>query len=219
MGISHFRTVDGPAVLALWEIRESAGELLEGLRLSPAEKQLYDTFRTGSRQLQWLAYRRLIRDLISPERYPVVYDESGKPFLAGSSRHISVTHTGDWAGVIISSRVRVGIDMERIRPRIERVKEKFLSEVELSFISAESFLEDLTLSWCAKEALYKLYGQRNLDFRENLRVHLPADPADGSFQGEVIMGEKREAYRLHHLKQGDLFVVWVAESRKEHAPE
>jgi 4'-phosphopantetheinyl transferase len=218
MGIAYIRQVEGPAVIGVWEILEDAGELLEGIELSSSEKLLYGTFRTDSRRLQWLAYRRLIRELISPEKYPVHYDEAGKPYLAGSNWHISVTHTENYAGVILSNTVRVGIDMEKIRPRIERVKEKFLSDEELAAIPTVGWLEYLTLAWCAKEALYKLYGYRTMDFRKNLRVALPPSQEDGSFTGSVIIPGLQASYRLFHERHDDLFVVWAAEERKDADP-
>jgi 4'-phosphopantetheinyl transferase len=218
MGILYIRNVEGPAVIGVWDIREDAVELLQGLMLRPSERELYNTFRTDSRQLQWLAYRRLIKELISPESYPVHYDEAGKPYLAGSNRHISVTHTENFAGVILSSKVRVGIDMEKIRPRIERVKEKFLAEEELAAIPQEHWLDYLTLAWCAKEALYKLYGYRNMDFRENLRVLLPVRPVDSCFSGSVLLHGRQTDYKLFHERHDDLYVVWVAEKAEDDIP-
>jgi 4'-phosphopantetheinyl transferase len=215
MGILYIRKVEGPAMIAAWEICEDAGELMQGLMLSPAERELYNTFRSDSRQRQWLAYRHLIKELVSPESYPVHYDEAGKPFLAGSDRHISVTHTENFAGVILSRQVRVGIDMEKVRPRIERVKEKFLSDDEISSIPREYRLEYLTLAWCAKEALYKLYGCRSLDFRQNLRLSLPVRQGSGHFQGSVVLHGKQTEYELFYERYDDLYVVWVAESRED----
>lgn len=211
MGILYTKAVKGPAELGIWKITESPDELLGQITLSQAEQQLYSTFRTEWRQKQWLSYRRLIREIISPQQYPVHYDESGKPFLAGSDWHISATHTEEYAGVIISRHVKVGIDMEKIRPRIEKVKEKFMSEGELADIPPESWLEGLTLSWCAKESLYKLYGQRNLDFRKNIRIFLPLHNEEKKFTGEIILPDQCVVFTLHYEIRDDLVVVWATE--------
>jgi phosphopantetheinyl transferase len=212
MGILYTRDVDGPAILGAWEIKENTAELLSGLHLSQPEMELYLTFRTETRRLQWLAYRRLLKELTGPGNYTIHYDEAGKPFLSGLSRHISVTHTGSFAGVILSTKARVGIDMEEVRPRIEKVKEKFLSEDEISSIPEHLNLDYLTLGWCAKEALYKMYGYRSMDFRDNMKLDLPQNPEEGSFKGRVMLHGKETLYKLHYERHGNLFTVWVADS-------
>jgi len=189
------KIIDEHTLYALWKISESVEELRSAIRLREGEETLYHSFVAESRKKQWLAYRLLIRELLEPDEFPVEYDASGKPFLAGSDFHISVTHTDDLAAVIISRYARVGIDMEKIKPRIEKVREKFLNPEESSSIGKERELEQLTLAWCAKEALYKLYGRRNLDFRDNMMVEIPAK-AGMKFKAEIRFGGKRDKYQL-----------------------
>jgi phosphopantetheinyl transferase (holo-ACP synthase) len=215
MSILHIKQVEGPAELGLWNITEGTESLLKVLKLSEVEAELYGSFRTDWRKKQWLAYRRLIKEIISPKKYPVHYDESGKPFLAGSDWHISVSHTGDYAGVIISRDVRVGIDLEMVQPRIDRVKEKFLDESELSAISTHKWLEHLTLSWCAKEAIYKLYGWRNLDFKKNIRIRLPGKAEENIFYGDILLPSGVQSYKLFVEMNGNLMVVWAIEGHME----
>lgn len=211
MGLMSQRKLGEMAELGIWRIVESPAELLQQLTLSPDEKALYQTFRTDTRRRQWLAYRRLIREIISPQQFPVHYDQTSKPYLAGSDWHISVTHTDDFAGVIISHYMKVGIDMERVRPRIDRVKDKFLSETELSAIPSDKYLESLTLAWCAKEAIYKLYGSRNLDFRKNIRVNFPSDLVNAVFSCEIHTPLHQSTYRMFQEWSGDLAIVWAME--------
>ncbi len=160
------KIIDERTLYAVWKITESVEELRDAIILREAEETLYQSFVAESRKKQWLAYRLLIRTLLKPDDFPVEYDQSGKPFLAGSDYHISVTHSEDLAAVIISRYARVGIDIEKIKPRIEKVRDKFLSPEESAFVGKEREMEQLTLTWCAKEALYKLYGKRDLDFRD-----------------------------------------------------
>jgi phosphopantetheinyl transferase len=209
MAILYNRSVEGPAQIGVWNITEETPDLFKTLKLSETELELYESFRTEWRRKQWLAYRRLIREIISPQKFPVHYDESGKPYLAGSRQHISVTHTGDYAGVIISGSVRVGIDMEMVQERIDKVKHKFLSDSELSAIQNKRKLEYLTLSWCAKEAIYKLYGWRNLDFKENIHIRLPEGDADDFFYGDILLPSGVQSYKLFWEKYGELLVVWA----------
>lgn len=212
MGVLYIREVEGPAQIGVWQIDEEAGELYSALKLSAAEEALYASFRTEPRRLQWLAYRRLLREMTGPCDVHIRYDEAGKPFLTDLSWHISVTHTGSFSGVILSKTVRVGIDMEKIRPRIEHVREKFLSDEELAAIPVNCRLEYLTLGWCAKEALYKLYGYRSMDFRENMRLDFPDHLEGLPFPGKVVMRDRIIPYQLFYEQQDDLFTVWVSET-------
>jgi 4'-phosphopantetheinyl transferase EntD len=88
-----------------------------------------------------------------------------------------------------------GIDIEKIKPRIEKVRDKFINPEEDRLIGKERELEQLTLAWCAKEALYKLFGIRNLDFRENMQVEIPAQ-AGMKFNALISFGGKSHKYRL-----------------------
>jgi len=216
MGVLYIREVEGPAHTGVWQIAEEAGELYSALKLSDTEEELYASFRTEPRRLQWLAYRRLLREMTGPGDFPVRYDEAGKPYLAGRNWHISVTHTDRFAGVILSKKVRVGIDMEKIRPRIEKVKEKFLSDEELDALAEDFRLDYLTLGWCAKEALYKLYGYRSMDFRENMRLEFPARLDGRPFPGKVVLHGRIIPYRLFYERRDDLFTVWVSETGQPH---
>ncbi|MCK9400448.1 MAG: 4'-phosphopantetheinyl transferase superfamily protein [Bacteroidales bacterium] len=205
------KIIDGHTLYAIWKISESVEELRSAIRLREEEETLYQSFVAESRKKQWLAYRLLIRELLKPDEFPVEYDVSGKPFLAGSDFHISVTHTDDLAAVIISCHARVGIDMEKIRPRIEKVREKFLNPEESALIGKEWELEQLTLAWCAKEALYKLYGQRNLDFRDNIFVDIPAK-AGMKFIAEIRFSGKRDKYQLFSELNGDYILVYLLDA-------
>lgn len=204
------KTIDDHSFYAIWKISETSSELRSAISLSPAEESLYGSFVAESRKKQWLAYRLLLRNLLAPYNYVIEYDDAGKPFLAGSNLHISVTHTEDLAAVIISRNARVGIDIEKIKPRVLKVRDKFLREEEYSIIRKETEAEQLTLAWCAKEALYKLYGLRTLDFRENISVEIPAN-AGIPFRAVIRSGEMQNNYELFSDKMGDFILVYLVE--------
>jgi phosphopantetheinyl transferase len=204
------KKIDDHTVYAIWKITESVEELRTTIKLREPEDILYQSFVAESRKKQWLAYRLLIRALLKPEDFPVEYDQSGKPYLAGSDFHISVTHTEDLAAVIISRYNRVGIDIEKVKPRIEKVKDKFMGTAEMASIRKDRDLEQMTIAWCAKEALYKMYGARNLDFRENIKLDIPACAGE-PFTGEILIAGKRNKYQLFSEMIGDFVLVYLME--------
>ena len=202
--------IDESSLYAIWKITESVDELHGSIELKAREEELYRSFVAESRKKQWLAYRILIRKLLEPQEFPVEYDEVGKPFLAGSHYHISVSHTGDLAAVIMSSKGKVGIDLEKIRPRIENVKDKFMNDYELGRLIQGHELEQMTLTWCAKEALYKLYGIRTLDFRHHMTVEVPARTGL-NFHARIDFGGKKNDYQLFSELEGDCVLVYLHE--------
>jgi 4'-phosphopantetheinyl transferase len=194
---------------AVWKISETVNELLSKISLKDHEAELYNSFVAEVRKKQWLAYRILIRELLKPEDFPVVYDESGKPYLAGSEYHISVSHTEDLAGVIISKNGRVGIDLEMIRLRVAKVRHKFMNDDELASLQSGRELEQMTLVWCAKEALYKFCGKRQLVW-ENFTIGIPAETGS-SFYGIVRFENLEERFELHSCLIGSCMLVYVIE--------
>lgn len=212
------KNIDRDSMFAVWKISETAENLLKMIDLGKAERELFDTFMVESRKKQWLAYRILIRSMLEPENYPVEYDPSGKPFLAGSRYHISVTHSGDLAAVIISSSGLVGIDIEKVRPRIFNVREKYLSESELSNAGLPDYCTWLTVAWCAKEALYKLHGKKGLDFRSNIHLDIPGGESFSKFRGEIRQGGDHRAYLLNCEQLGDYVLVYTVESAHQTKP-
>jgi 4'-phosphopantetheinyl transferase len=85
------------------------------------------------------------------------YDSYGKPHLK-DGKHISITHSFEYSGVIISDKP-VGIDIEKQRPKIEIIAKKFVN-YEFNYLNGNSpnYMRKLTVIWCVKESLYKLFA-------------------------------------------------------------
>jgi phosphopantetheinyl transferase (holo-ACP synthase) len=91
------------------------------------------------------------------------------------------------------------------------VRDKFLNEEESSSIRKEKELEQLTIAWCAKEALYKLYGVRNLDFRENIILEIPTC-AGTWFNAEISFEGQKIKYRLFSEMIGNFILVYLVDT-------
>jgi len=96
-------------------------------------------------------------------------DEAGKPHLRDSVFHISISHTTNYAAAIAHPNP-CGVDVQRIVPRIRRLAGKFVGPGEQIQLTPEFELLQLHLIWSAKEAMYKAFGRRQLDFKEHLFV-------------------------------------------------
>jgi phosphopantetheinyl transferase len=210
MPITRIKEIRPGIRTGLWRIDEEVPELISGLNLSAEEASGYHLLKNELRKRQWLAYRRMVCEMLDTRQAPVHNDAEGKPLIVGYPHKISVSHTENYASVIISETHEVGIDIERLRTRILRIREKFLSSKEMDMLQ-EGDLGKPTILWCAKEALYKLYGKRNLDFRKQISLDNFDIRHPGSFGGKIIVGDIERHYRLNWEKLEDLILVYVIE--------
>lgn len=87
----------------------------------------------------------------------LVHDDDGAPLLVGSPLHISISHSRNFAAIMLDSSSRCGVDIEEARlDQLERVRTKFLTPAELAAGV------DLLTAWTAKEAVFKAAGTPGL---------------------------------------------------------
>lgn len=122
------------------------------------------------------AHRRAflsIRHLMAEAGYAdkdLYYNDFGKPHLKDGN-HISITHSHDFTGIIVSSSDEVGIDIEKQRDKILRIAHKFTPLEEYrTLANTEAIIRKLTIVWGAKESLYKIYAQQGLSFLKHIDV-------------------------------------------------
>ncbi|MEI7724511.1 MAG: 4'-phosphopantetheinyl transferase superfamily protein [Bacteroidota bacterium] len=193
----------------IWIITETAEELLANINLSSSETILYETFRHELRKKQWLAYRALLKHLLAPLTTNMSYDANGKPFLDSGSHHISVSHAGDFAAAVFSKKAAVGIDIEKMKDRVEKVKDRFLQKRELETLTPESRLEQLYVFWGGKEALYKLQGKPGVDFRNDIYIHPFDYLCNTNFRcnASITINQDQHEYSLFYQKIDDYMLV------------
>jgi len=165
--------------LAVWHITE---QLDDFARLGIAADS--DIIHIN-KQRQWCASRYLTR-LIAGSEVELTHDEFGRPHFSHNHVFISISHSTEFAAIIISPQGAVGIDIEPIHPKVERIAHKFMHEDELATLRPETRTTQLILYWSAKEALYKLYGKKQLTFKTQLRVQ-PFEPEEkGKLTGAIL---------------------------------
>ena len=195
--------------VVLWEITESVDWFLNRLHLDEEEQVKYKDFRTDLRRVHWLAYRHILKNVLGwGHEIRIRYDEHSKPFIELSDHHISVSHAGKFAAVIMGNNA-VGIDVEQVTQRLHRVADKFLTSEEVGMEPSELSTEALCLHWCAKEALYKLYGERLLDFRRHIQVLDIPENLEGEFTALINNGKKNGVFNLVSEKVEDYFLVFA----------
>ena len=127
------------------------------------------------KRLQHLAGRFLLQYLFPDFPYELIkIADTRKPFLPEEQYHFSISHCGDYAAAIVSKDRRVGVDIEIPVDKIIRVRDKFLSPDEVaSFGSLD--IDQLTMCWSAKEAVFKWDGEGGVDFRQQIHLQKSAN--------------------------------------------
>ncbi len=153
--------IDGDTKLAVWKIEEE-----ESFFQVPLQREISHP----KKRLQHLAGRFLLRHVFPDFPLELIeIADTRKPYLKEEAYHFSISHCGEFAAVIVSRTKRVGVDIEQMSPKIERIREKFLSaEDGPAFQSPSLFVT--TLAWSCKEAIFKWWGYGGVDFRRDIQL-------------------------------------------------
>jgi 4'-phosphopantetheinyl transferase len=170
MGLVYLKEERNFTKIGIWRVEESIEDLKSRLLLNSEEINFYNSLNKGKRNIHWLSSRVLLRKLLNTEKFiDVRGDKYGKPHLINFNYELSITHSFDYAAVIISKN-KVGIDIESIKPVIKKIAPRFMHQSELRHIDIQNDIKKLYVYWCAKETIYKLYGKRELSFRDHIIV-------------------------------------------------
>jgi 4'-phosphopantetheinyl transferase len=209
----HFhKKISNQGEVGLWKIEEDEIFFLEQLQLEQEEEQYIADIK-GHRRLEWLASRFLLHKMSGrTKRSACIKDDNGKPFLVDSLFDISLSHSREFAAVIAAPQA-VGIDIQKVVDKIDRIAHKFMRDEETESLQEATRLEHLHVYWGAKEALYKAYGRRQLDFKEHIFITpFEYDLADGTFSGYYHKGEEYKAFDLkYELVERDYVLVYGME--------
>ena len=196
--------------LAVWRIEESHEQLMAGLQLKQHELSIIDSFKSDKRALQWLSTRLLLRTMLNTSEYiDCQMDEYGKPYLVNYDYHISLSHSYDYAAVMISrdSAVKVGVDMEVIKHKIKLIRHKFLSDVELAQKQIGDNINGLYVCWCAKEAIYKWHGKKELEFKRDIHIKPFKLRDEGELMAMVALPAGTKELHVNYFRTPDGYML------------
>ena len=164
------------------------------------------------KRLQHLAGRFLLRQLF-PE-FPlelVLIADTRKPFLADEAFHFSNSHCGDYAAAIVSTKHRVGADIEIPHPKVERVKHKFLSEAEQELLKthAGDLHHLLTMAWSIKEAVFKWEGEGQVDFIKHIEIAGLSKTKEGLAAQCLFKKATPISLEVQSMRLGDNNLSWL----------
>lgn len=190
MPIFYTQDIDQTTKLGIWKIEEE-----EDFFLSKVTVQRNITH--PHKRLQHLAGRYLLKYLFPDFPLSLIkVADTLKPFLENEAYHFSISHCGDYAAVIVSKNLRVGVDIEIPNEKVARIKHKFLHEDELAIVNNLNSaykpvtpLQTLTILWSCKEAIFKWWSFGKVDFSENIRLNPGIISAEGVISSAYVSDE------------------------------
>ncbi len=194
MPLFYQQNINQTTRLAIWKIEETEDFFSSTVPLNNAITHPH-------KRLQHYAGRFLLRYLFPDFPYEeILIADTRKPFLPNKQYHFSISHCGDFAAAIVSSKERVGIDIEIPTERVLKIAQKFLSEEERSAFNINRLTTDnqlsttnfqlVTLLWSAKEAIFKWWGNGEVDFSEMMQLHVFAPLQNGKINAVFIPKNK-----------------------------
>lgn len=153
-------------------------------------------------------------DLLHPKE-KLIKDEYGKPFWQNGNSgslmpEMNYSHSRDLLFWGEHETQRIGVDIEHEREQLLRIKQKFCTTEEMHF--CQDNVQQILLVWTAKEAMYKAYGQKEIDFKEQMNVwdfeHL-AQAENGDFKGSLTVDRTQFLFDIEFRRKSPYILTWT----------
>lgn len=189
----------------LWQIRETEDELMDQF----AEfETIPSTITHEQKRLEFCVGRVLAKTLLeklSVKFEGIVKDEFGKPFFRNNNYQLSLSHSYPYVGALIDKTKSVGIDVEQIKSKLLKIGPRVLHPEELEDAGSNEIKH--CIYWCAKEALIKIYGKKDLVFAENLLIKPFSLQNQGNISGRIIVNNTETTIPLYYEVHNGFTVV------------
>ncbi|MEY3984219.1 MAG: hypothetical protein RL160_1778 [Bacteroidota bacterium] len=190
--------------LYLWRISEPTEYLIQ---LYGAQGAPPPPIQNPLRLRHFLASRLLVQQIFPGSE--LRKDDFGKPFIEDFNGHISLSHSGELAGLYVSMNGSCGLDIELVGKQINNIAQRFCTPEELKFVDDDNVEMGLHLIWGAKECMYKSYGRKGVDFRKHMSVSPFVVADSGILQGTLNMPDLESDFLIHYRKYGTYILLWT----------
>lgn len=195
------------SIVGFMKLDQTADFYFENTPSSFLDDSIHDA-KNPKKRLESLANRFCLFNLIKssyPDLLPlnVLKTQANKPYLEGSSLHISLSHSKEWSAAAISHHP-IGMDIQIFTNKLKIISSKFCNEAELDWLSRHDTDGDfLHWLWSAKEALFKAYGLGSVDFRKDLGVLFMEENKGLG----IVNKAKKSYYGLHFQKLNNYYIA------------
>ncbi|WP_185878097.1 4'-phosphopantetheinyl transferase family protein [Blattabacterium cuenoti] len=125
----------------------------------------------------------------------------------GKKKYFSLSHSYERIAIAISS-YHVGIDIEKYREKITKIKKKFVRKDENFFLKKKSEKDYLHIIWGIKESLYKLNGGTYYNFLNHYKVSPFCIKKDHSIQCWIIKKYCSKKFTAFYKKLENYYLVY-----------
>lgn len=152
-----------------------------------------------------LVTKNLLSKMLSKKEVVIHYHTNGAPYLPNEDFQISISHNRFYLFILLTKRNKAGIDVQNCDPRLNKIKNYFLNKTELAHRHLS--IDKLTIYWCVKEAILKLYHCNVSDFKNNITIQ----PFSLEEKGEINAVINNHLIRLNYFQIGDNKIVYASE--------
>ena len=207
------KELEDKTLIGVWQVTESEEELKAMSSIPSDEMEEISFIRSESLRRQKLAVRALLDEMFEDKVY-LSHHDNGKPYIENCVTNISITHTEKYVAVILNDNEDVGIDIESLSRDFSSVEKKALSEDEIDDLEDDDKRNgQLAIYWCAKEAIYKMLGQYDVNFAEQIEVEKFRPKKDGELEATFEDEDGyEEEFDLQYIIFDNHVLVWVVSS-------
>ena len=166
------KIIEKEYTLVVWHLTESE-DLFEPFKKHfSASPEKLDEIHVAQCRREWLCSRYIGWSIVKEMEGKcdgIWSDEHNKPHVKNSKLQISISHAKPYITILIHTHKSCGADIEEKKEKLLKLSPKFLTADELQ--QANNNLDALALAWGAKEAVYKMYGRKQLIFKENIFLY------------------------------------------------
>ncbi len=199
--------------IGLWKFTENINELHLQANLTKKETTQLQNIHAERRQKEFLAVRTLLKKMLD-NTISIRYADNGKPILEESPLNISISHSADFACIFLSTK-NIGIDVEQINRKTDKIAPRFLHPREIDFIEK---LKNRQLArivfWSAKEAIYKCAGLENIQFNKMILIHPFDIEKKQEFTAQLNFERKILNFRLNFTQIKNNVLVYAVHDKK-----
>lgn len=198
MPLTRILNLDHGVRLALWRMTEQPSDL------SVPQGCDFSDIHSPNRLREKLVTYAMLRAMTGRDDLIIRHLPSGSPVVDGLS--LSISHTRGWAALLLSEEsVALGVDIEYVSERVNKVADRFIRPDEQSATLAHRLI-----NWSAKETVYKLLSEEDLQYFE-----MRLSPFAPGKAGSVVVEDLKQGRTVDvsYEMNADYVLTWAVEAK------
>ena len=151
----------------VWKMTSYYEDQIKNPLLNSAELISAKELKNEKRKKEFLTSRIALKNIFNKD-LELKHHKSGKPFIK-ETKHLSISHSSNFLALAFGEE-NIGIDIEKPQNRMVKLMPKILSEIEFMEFKKEPSMDLACKLWGAKEAILKYVGDKNLNYKEDIKV-------------------------------------------------